>query len=224
MNYFLHINTALENAYVAISQDDKVIVEYENSVQKEHGGFLHPAIKAGLANCQISISDLAAVSVIAGPGSYTGLRVGLAAAKGICFGAGIPLVDISTTAWMMASVLQEDAVRFYPVIDARRDEVFTALYDKKGNELLPPFTHIVREGSFSAELEKHLTLFFGNGARKCQAIIRNHNALFMEKNPAGSKEQASMTVRRYLDKNFANLAYSEPLYVKDFYTAAKRKT
>ena len=223
MSYFLHINTALEIAYVAFSQEDKIVVEFKNQVQKEHGAFLHPSIKEGLKNCGINIEDLSAVSVIAGPGSYTGLRVGMAAAKGICFAAGIPLVDISTTAWMVASVLHLDAMRFYPVIDARRNEVFTALYDENGNELLPPFTHLIQDGSFGEELEKHKTLFFGNGAAKCRSVIKSNNALFMEQNPAGSNEQALITQKRYAERKIADLVYCEPLYVKEFYTVGKSK-
>lgn len=220
MKYFLHINTALEDAYVAVANENQIIGELNSGLQKEHAGFLHPSIVTLLRDIAIKTYDLAAVSVIIGPGSYTGLRVGLSAAKGICFATGIPLINIPTTEWMVASVLKHDAMRFYPVIDARRDEIFTALYDKTGLELSPPFAHILQEGSFNNTVENFPTLFFGNGAAKCESVIKHPNALFLHKNPATSADQAAIALKKHLNGQFANLAYSEPLYVKDFYTTA----
>ncbi len=220
MNYFLHINTALEEAYVAISKNEEVIGEFKSILQKEHASFLHPSIIKLLHNFSLKVQDLSAVSVILGPGSYTGLRVGLSAGKGICFATGIPLINISTTEWMVASVLQINAERFYPVIDARRNEIFTALFDKNGLELTPPFPHILTEGSFKDTFENYLTLFFGSGAEKCKSFIHHPNTSFLTLNPAGSGEQAVITEKKFLNGDFANLAYSEPLYVKDFYTTA----
>jgi tRNA threonylcarbamoyladenosine biosynthesis protein TsaB len=220
MSYFLHINTALEEAYVAISENDIIINEYSSGLQKEHAGFLHPSILKLLHKLSVKIEQISAVSVIIGPGSYTGLRVGLSAAKGICYASGIPLITISTTEWMVASVLQLNAERFYPVIDARRNEIFTALYDKNGIELTPPFAHILNDRSFIDTIEKFPTLFFGSGAGKCQSVIKHRNAAFLDEATAQSREQAQISVKKYAAELFADLAYSEPLYVKDFYTTA----
>jgi tRNA threonylcarbamoyladenosine biosynthesis protein TsaB len=220
MNYFLHINTALEEAYVAVSENDVIIDEYRSGLQKEHAGFLHPSISGLLHKLSITIEQISAVSVIIGPGSYTGLRVGLSAAKGICYAKGIPLITINTTEWMVASVLQLNAERFYPVIDARRNEIFTALYDKNGIELTPPFSHILDDGSFIDTLEKFPTIFFGNGAGKCKSLIKHQNAAFLLETATQSCEQAKISVKKYAAEDFADLAYSEPLYVKDFYTTA----
>lgn len=220
MSYFLHINTALEEAYVAISENDIIIDEYRSGLQKEHAGFLHPSISNLIHKLHITIEQITAVSVIIGPGSYTGLRVGLSAAKGICYASGIPLITISTTEWMVASVLQLDAERFYPVIDARRNEIFTALYDKNGVELSPPFAHILDNGSFTETVEKFPTLFFGSGAGKCESVIKHRNATFLHETRAQSCEQAQISVKKLAARHFADLAYSEPLYVKDFYSTA----
>jgi tRNA threonylcarbamoyladenosine biosynthesis protein TsaB len=220
MSYFLHINTALEKAYVAISENDIILDQYSSGLQKEHAGFLHPSISNLLHNLSLKIEQISAVSVITGPGSYTGLRVGLSAAKGICYAKDIPLIAINTTEWMVASVLQLNAERFYPVIDARRNEIFTALYDKNGIELTPPFAHILDDGSFIDTIEKFPTLFFGSGAGKCQSVIKHQNASFLPETTAQSNEQAQISVKKFAAHHFADLAYSEPLYVKDFYTTA----
>jgi tRNA threonylcarbamoyladenosine biosynthesis protein TsaB len=220
MSYFLHINTALEVAYVAISENDIIINEYRSGLQKEHAGFLHPSISNLLKRLSLTIEQISAVSVIIGPGSYTGLRVGLSAAKGICYASGIPLITINTTEWMVASVLQLNAERFYPVIDARRNEIFTAIYDKNGVELTPPFAHILNDGSFIDTIEKFPTLFFGSGAGKCQSVIKHQNAAFLLETTAQSDEQAKIGMKKFAAKHFDDLAYSEPLYVKDFYTTA----
>ncbi|WP_336515965.1 tRNA (adenosine(37)-N6)-threonylcarbamoyltransferase complex dimerization subunit type 1 TsaB [Pollutibacter soli] len=223
MNTILHINTALETAYVAVSDNDQVLDEIINPDQKTHAAFLHPAIKEVLGRTGIPIAQLKAVSVIIGPGSYTGLRVGLAAAKGICFAMNIPLLTVNSLEWMAYSQRGNDFDFLCPMIDARRNEVFTAVFNKNWVELRPPHALILENGQFDKELETGKTLFFGNGAEKAKSFFCHRNSRFLVSNSATSNDQYHISMTRYLAGNFAELAYSEPLYTKEFYTSAGKK-
>lgn len=220
MNYILHINTALETASVSLAENDVVILERRNDVQKEHASFLHQAIAEMMQEAGIALKILNAVAVIHGPGSYTGLRVGLAAAKGICYGMSVPLITVNTLEWMAGACKNEDADLFSPMIDARRMEVFTALYNRCLEEITPPSSLILQPESFLKELETKKIVFFGNGAQKFSTLLSHENALFKTLVP-GAVEFAAISWKRYQNGIFADLAYSEPLYVKAFYTPVK---
>lgn len=220
MSYLLHINTALDKAFVGISGGDRMILFRENLNQKEHGAFLQPAIRDISSDSGIRLSALAAVSVIYGPGSYTGLRVGLAAAKGICYPLGKPLICISTLEWMASPFYREDPCLICPMIDARRMEVFTATYDNMLRPVREPRALILDEGAFP-ELETGKIIFTGNGRNKLPASIASHpNALLPDTEP-GINEQANMANLLYQQGSFADLAYAEPFYLKPFHTLAK---
>lgn len=220
MNYILHINTALETASVSLAENDVVILERRNDVQKEHASFLHQAIAEMMQEAGIALKILNGVAVIHGPGSYTGLRVGLAAAKGICYGLSVPLITVNTLEWMAGACKNEDADLFSPMIDARRMEVFTALYNRCLEEITPPSSLILQPESFLKELETKKIVFFGNGAQKFSTLLSHENALFKTLVP-GAVEFAAISWKRYQNGIFADLAYSEPLYVKAFYTPVK---
>ena len=217
MNYILQINTALESASVSLTENGVVISARRNDVQKEHASFLHLAIAEMMQEAGIPLKNINAVAVIHGPGSYTGLRVGLAAAKGICYGLSVPLITVNTLEWMARACKNEDADLFCPMIDARRMEVFTALYNRNGEEINPPSSLILQPESFLKELETNKIVFFGNGALKFSTLLSHENALFKTLN-AGAAEFAAISWKRYQNGLFADLAYSEPLYVKAFYT------
>ncbi len=220
MEPILHINTALEMAFVAVSDGRLILAEQKNPEQKSHASFLHPAIEQVLLTSGIGVNDLKAVSVIAGPGSYTGLRVGLSAAKGICFVCSLPLIMINTLEWMMTSVIGAGSDLICPLIDARRDEVFTALYDSKGIEIEQPHAHILTQLSFANKLTENKILFFGNGAEKTRKFIIHKNADFLAKNPASSQEQVQISLKHFESGRFSDLTYAEPLYVKEFYSTS----
>jgi len=223
MNYILHINSALETASVSLTENGVVISEHRNNVQKEHASFLHQAIAEMMKEAGIALNNLNAVAVIHGPGSYTGLRVGLAAAKGICYGLAVPLITVNTLEWMAGACKNEDADLFSPMIDARRMEVFTALYSRYGEEINPPSSLILQPESFLKELETNKIIFFGNGAQKFSTLLSHENALFKTLVP-GAAEFAAISWKRYQNGIFADLAYSEPLYVKAFYTPVKTES
>lgn len=220
MNHILQINTALETASVSLAINGTVTLERRNDVQKEHASFLHLAIAEIMQEAGIALKNLAAVAVIHGPGSYTGLRVGLAGAKGICYGLSVPLITVNTLEWMAGACKNEEADLFCPMIDARRMEVFTALYNRSLEEINPPSSLILQPESFFKELETNKIIFFGNGALKFSTLLSHKNATFKTLD-AGADEFASISWKRYQNGIFSDLAYSEPLYVKAFYTPAK---
>lgn len=221
MNSILHINTALEKAYVAVSDDDRIIDEFINPDQKTHASFLHPAIRDLLDRSESGMDKIKAVSVIIGPGSYTGLRVGLAAAKGICFAMNIPLITVNTLEWMAFSKKGSDCDFLCPMIDARRNEVFTAIFDKNAVELKAPHALILENKQFDRELERGTILFFGSGAAKAEQYFCHRNSRFSVNNSATSHDQFKISIDRFLSAKFTDLAYSEPLYTKEFYTVAR---
>jgi tRNA threonylcarbamoyladenosine biosynthesis protein TsaB len=210
----------METASVSLALKGSVVIERQNSVQKEHASFLQLAIGEIMQEAGIPLKDLGAVAVVHGPGSYTGLRVGLAGAKGICYALSVPLITINTLEWMAEACINEEADMYCPMIDARRMEVFTALYNRKLDEIRPPSSLILEPESFSTEVKTSKIIFFGNGAEKFSILLSHNNALFIPLFP-GANELASIAWKRFQKGVFADLAYSEPLYVKEFFTTQK---
>jgi tRNA threonylcarbamoyladenosine biosynthesis protein TsaB len=227
MAILLHIDTAIENALVCLAKDGEVMDELVNTNQKDHAGFLQVAIKTLCDKNKIGLKDIDAVAVTEGPGSYTGLRVGLASAKGICYALNKPLILLKTlkviahTAISSSSVftLHKNAL-ICPMIDARRMEVFTALYDIDLNEIMQPCAVILNEESFAEILEKNQVLFIGNGAKKINVFNKHSNILTDEIN-ISAKSISHSAYQSYINQQFTNLAYSEPFYIKPFIDTAK---
>jgi tRNA threonylcarbamoyladenosine biosynthesis protein TsaB len=219
MSLLLHINTALERAYVGFSRNDIAIDHITNDVQKEHGTFLQPSISELSKKLGLPLSEIDAVSVMNGPGSYTGLRVGLSAAKGICYALNKPLILISTLHWM-AYPFKNRGATICSMIDARRQEVFTARYDASLNVLMLPCSLIIDNAAFT-ELDAGPMIFTGNGRNKLTDWISGHyNAIFPEE-AAGFDDQIMLGWEAFNRKDFADLAYSEPFYVKGFHSTLK---
>ena len=216
MSLILNIDTALDQASVCLADGPEVMALEVNNAQKDHAAWLHPAIQKMLSGQGKKISDLTAIAVSIGPGSYTGLRVGLATAKGICYAAGLPLITVPTLQIIAASVQDEAKELICPLIDARRMEVFSAFYGKTLREISPAHAEVLDEKSYRAELSTYEILFCGNGAKKLQLILSHPNASFSSTIPSAA-HQARLSADLYLQKSFADLAYSAPLYIKDFY-------
>ncbi|MFN5422353.1 MAG: tRNA (adenosine(37)-N6)-threonylcarbamoyltransferase complex dimerization subunit type 1 TsaB [bacterium] len=213
----LQINTALNEASISISRNGVLISEMVNGEQHEHAGFIQPAIKEICSRVNVSLHELSGVAVMNGPGSYTGLRVGLSSAKGICFALGLPLICINTLDWMAFGNLRKDADLVCPMIDARRMEVFTAVYDQDMNLIMPAKAMVLDIESFSTELLEHSIQFCGTGATKWKTITNNENACFREEaHDAG--HFSTLAYQAYINKQFADLINSEPYYLKAFYT------
>ena len=217
VSLLLHIETAVVGSSVCLSDGDRVVALKENPAQKDSAAWVQPAIRELAAESGIALRQLQAVSVSAGPGSYTGLRVGLSTAKGLCYALGIPLITVSTLKMMAAAALQQDAGLLCPMIDARRMEVFTAAYNKHLEEVIAPHNLILDADSFAAQLQQHPVCFFGNGAEKFKSLVSSPMARFAEIE-ANAVHLVPLALQAFEAKAFADLAYAEPYYGKEFFS------
>lgn len=225
MPLILSIDTSLEEASICISEGEDVIDIRKNQRQTDHAAWIQMAIGDMLRDAGHTMRDLSAVAVTAGPGSYTGLRVGMATAKGICYALGIPLITESTLYLLAQRVKRELAankqynlpVLICPMIDARRMEVFTSLYDSELNEVKAAGAVILDQDSFREELAHHIVLFCGSGIKKWQNLCLSVNAVFVEVflNVSDLAEEA---LKKFNKGTFSDLAYTEPTYLKAVYT------
>ena len=184
---------------------------------QDHGSWIHGAIGDLLNSTGLKMDALDAVAVTIGPGSYTGLRIGLSVAKGICMALNIPLIAIPTLKMIAATVEDTEATIICPLIDARRMEVFSAVYNKELNLLSAPTALIIDSNSFYQLLENNKVLFIGNGVEKLQKVISHSNAFFSTKK-ASAIDMMTISLQSFRGKNWADLAYTEPLYVKEFFS------
>src|SRR5687767_4686808 len=168
MTRILTIDTSTEKASIALSEAGETIGLSINEEQKDHAGWIHQAIENLLASKSLSLKELHAVAVTAGPGSYTGLRIGLATAKGLCYALSLPLITVNTLEAMAVCAIaaKQEAERFCPMIDARRMEVFTAVYDQELSVIMKPAAMILDSTAFQTLLNDYRVLFFGNGYPK----------------------------------------------------------
>jgi tRNA threonylcarbamoyladenosine biosynthesis protein TsaB len=166
-----------------------------------------------------------AVAVSAGPGSYTGLRIGVSSAKGVCYGLNIPLISVDTMAIIAAEAKKNfnGTALLCPMIDARRMEVYTALFDENLQKISPTEAKIIDEHSFEKELKTSKIVFCGNGAEKYEEIIKNDNAIFMKNIFPLSKNMISEAKQKFNNKIFEDTAYFEPFYLKEFFVKEARK-
>lgn len=216
----LNIDTAVESASICLADSGHSISTKANAVQKDQASWIHTAIGDLLKEEGCSFKDLNAIAVSAGPGSYTGLRVGMATAKGLSFALNIPLIALNTLKIMASAVKVEDGELLCPMIDARRMEVFTAVFDSHLNEVLKSTNMILDENSFSELLDAHHIIFFGNGSAKFRPLVAHPNAFFKEIS-SSALHMADLSYSMFLKRNFSDLAYSEPFYGKEFHSSVK---
>lgn len=221
MALILHIDTALETASVCLSDDENIIALALNTDQKDHASWLHNSIREMMLKHGIRLNQLQAISVSIGPGSYTGLRVGLSAAKGFCYALNIPLITTGTLEIIANSVKNIATDLICPLIDARRMEVYSAVYDKLMTELEKPSAMIVDENSFSHLLTNQKLIFTGSGSKKLQQVLSHTNASFID-TVVTAEQLVVFAHLSYRKQQFADLAYTEPLYIKDFYSPARK--
>ena len=219
MSLILNIDTATETALVNFARNGTVLQSLQNEAQKNHASFLQTAIDQLTKLAGIALSDVDAIAVTAGPGSYTGLRVGMASAKGLCFALNKPLIAINTLEVLTTDALQQydnsaDTL-FCAMIDARRLEVFTAVYTNNLVPVLLPCAMVLNENSFVPQLQQHKMVFLGSGMAKWQTLCQHTNASFAATVNL-SAAMAYLSNNLYKKQAFANLAYSEPFYLKEF--------
>jgi tRNA threonylcarbamoyladenosine biosynthesis protein TsaB len=222
----LGIETGGDNCSVALSQGNE-IVTLKESGGREHSRYLSVFIDDIIKDSGFSYGDIDAVAVGRGPGSYTGLRIGVATAKGICYGTDKPLIAINSLLSLTSvchNVFVPDSSQFLycPLIDARRLEVYTALFDSSLRQLSDTEAMIISEDSFAEILSTKKICFFGSGMKKCKEIITNPNAIFVEvENSASGLVRPA--VEAFNSKRFEDTAYFEPFYLKNFVATAKKR-
>jgi tRNA threonylcarbamoyladenosine biosynthesis protein TsaB len=211
-NYILHLETATKVCSLAISNNGTVISIKETvSDGYTHSESLTLFIQDVLNQAQLTLADLSAVSVSAGPGSYTGLRIGLSTAKGLCFALNIPLIAIDTLT-ALKNVMPSGEMPVIPMLDARRMEVYAQVFDADGQTLQEIDAIVLTEDSFS-DFEPFIVL--GDGAAKCKEMWGHRNITWNENVLSSAKGQASIAYEKFQKKEFENLAYFSPIYLKD---------
>ena len=216
MALILNLETATKNCSVSISKDGETIALKEiNTGGYSHAELLHPFIDDVLKESNYKLSDLDAVAVSKGPGSYTGLRIGVSSAKGICFGNEIPLISIPTLESMAMSQIGKNYT-LVSMLDARRMEVYACIYNSEVKEIRKTEAEIIDGNSYSEYLEKGKVLFFGDGADKCKDIIKHENAEFVDDIFPSAKQMSKIAENKFNENSFEDTAYFEPFYLKDF--------
>jgi len=225
MALILNIDTATDYGAVGLSEDAVVIALKESKSQKDHASFLQPAVQQVMKETNISLKNIDAVAVTIGPGSYTGLRVGLASAKGLCYALNKPLIAVNTLQVMALASIQsylsthspQSSILYCPMIDARRMEVFSALFNADCNEVSASQVLTIDENIYKKERINHEIIFSGNGAHKIKKINIFLN-LFVMEIQHNLSHLALLAWQKYGNKDFADVAYCEPLYLKAFYS------
>ncbi len=207
--------------------DGSLVGQSELRLDKSHSTHLTVLIEQLLANTGHQLADLTAVAVSDGPGSYTGLRIGAAAAKGLCFALDIPLVAVSTlralAAQVAAGTARPESWLYCPMLDARRQEVYAALYTHEGQEVLVPTPLILNADTLAEQLAQQPLLFFGNGAAKFRAVLgESAQAGFLVGIEPSALAVGALAVAAYQRQEFQDVAYYEPFYLKEVYTTTPR--
>lgn len=226
MAIILNIETSTEVCSVSLAENGKTLYQKESTEGLNHSKLLTVFIEDLLSENNIDINKIDAVAVSKGPGSYTGLRIGVSVAKGLCYGLGKPLIGIGSIE-AMGYYVAKNAGEFYnasdgeellfcPMIDARRMEVYTALFENGGKPVSEVTAEIIDENAFANHLQTKKILFFGNGAEKCREKLTHENALFKGPEKTTARFMQNLAEIKYNKKEFENVAYFEPFYLKDF--------
>jgi len=223
----LQIETATTVCSVALSNNGEVLAVKQMDQRNIHAEVITLYIEELLNTTGTKYSDLDAIAVSCGPGSYTGLRIGISTAKGLCYALEKPLIAIETleamaTGAVMESELASGDILLCPMIDARRMEVYTAIFNVNGERINPTSAEIIDENSFADLLSKGKVLFFGDGAEKCRETLNNPNALFLEGFTNSASYLTKRTIEKFTAKDFEDVAYFEPYYLKDFIAGKKK--
>jgi tRNA threonylcarbamoyladenosine biosynthesis protein TsaB len=219
----LSIETSTDICSVALHNQGQLIAYNESLAAHSHAERLAPMIDQMLTSNNTKVNELSAVAVSAGPGSYTGLRIGISTAKGMCYALDIPLIGIDTLESMLEDIVNDDEGQlFCPMLDARRMEVYCLLADGKRNIIEPTSPKIVDETSFLDHLYTKKITFFGNGAEKCKQKITSNNATFEANIRPSAKNIGKLASVKYDENNFADLVGFDPQYLKAFRTTKAR--
>ncbi|GAA4318861.1 tRNA (adenosine(37)-N6)-threonylcarbamoyltransferase complex dimerization subunit type 1 TsaB [Mucilaginibacter gynuensis] len=228
MSIILQIETATTSCSVALAKEGLVIAQKQINERNIHAEVITLFIEELVHAAGLTYADVDAVAVSCGPGSYTGLRIGVSTAKGLCYALDKPLIAIETLEAMaygampLAAAYNKADILLCPMIDARRMEVYTALFDMQGNRVKATAAEIIDENSLATELQNNPILFFGDGADKCEAVLgANNNAIFSPSFQNNAAHLSQLALKKFNDKAFEDVAYFEPYYLKDFIAGKK---
>jgi tRNA threonylcarbamoyladenosine biosynthesis protein TsaB len=214
------IETATINCSVALIQNNSVLAFKESTVRNSHAEMVTVFIEELLAENNVDLSALNAVAVSKGPGSYTGLRIGVSTAKGLCYALDIPLLAVSTLEVLTSGIIKDfsvdESVLFCPMIDARRMEVYSAVYNIRFEQLREIKAEIINKHSFHDLLDKGRMVFLGDGSLKCKEVIDHPNAVFSYHIYPSAQHMAAFASNAFSENRFEDVAYFEPYYLKDF--------
>ncbi len=227
MSCILHIETSTDACSVAVSEDSQVIFHQEDHSGPNHAERLGTMVDEALSFTDNHAIPFDAVAVSCGPGSYTGLRIGVSMAKGICYGRNLKLIAVPTLELMCVPILlrelvEEDAL-LCPMIDARRMEVYASIYDRALHEIRPVGADVVDAETYKPWLDAHPVYFFGNGAAKCMETINHPNAHLIENVEPLAKWMQPLAERRLMNGMTEDVAYFVPFYLKDFVAKMPKK-
>ncbi len=217
MAIVLNIETATTNCSVSVAQNGALLAIKElDSANYSHAEQLHIFIQEVLQEASLGIGQIHAIAVSKGPGSYTGLRIGVSAAKGLCFSLDVPLIAIPTLESIASQLNTIKADFIIPVLDAKRMEVYSCVFDAELNQIRETKAEIINENSFAEYASAGKVLIVGSGAQKCKEILPTGNFLYNTTVVPSAKEMAALSYEKYRKKHFEDVAYFEPYYLKDF--------
>lgn len=223
MAFILNIETSTKNCSVSIAEKGKVIALKElNDGNYSHAEKLHPFIQQVLSEANIDINNIDAIAVSKGPGSYTGLRIGVSTAKGLCFALDIPLISVDTLQILASQIESKEGV-VIPLIDARRMEVYSAVFSSENKQIRETKAEIIDASSFGEYLKEGVVHLLGDGSEKCKQYVVSQNANFIDNAYPSSKEMSEVSYQKFLHNNFEDVAYFEPFYLKDFIIGSKKQ-
>ena len=223
MSIILGIETSTKICSVAVSDGKKLLAIEEEGGAYSHSEKLTVFIQKVLAKANVQLKDLDVIAVSKGPGSYTGLRIGVSVAKGLCYALEKPLIAVDTLQAMARNSLLSGNL-LCPMIDARRMEVYTALYNRENKSVTPISAKIIDENSFSEELTNNQITFFGDGAEKCMEVLgKSANAKFYDKGFPSAEFINQIALEKFNQQDFEDVAYFEPYYLKDFIGTTPKK-
>lgn len=230
----LHIETATDICSVALSEGDRQLSLVESGQERSHASLLNSFIRQSVAEAGKTLQDLDAVAVSKGPGSYTGLRIGVSTAKGLAYAREIPLLASGTLQNMAMGSLSHapvkelvaeysDQILLCPMLDARRMEVYAGFFTREGEPFREVMADIISEESYRDILDSHHVCFYGNGADKCKEALTHPHAHFIDNIVPSASFMITPVLKRYLEKKFEDVAYFEPYYLKDFIATIPKK-
>ena len=223
MAIILNIETATKNCSVSIANNGviKAIKELNNG-NYSHAEVLHSFIVAVLKEASINLNQIDAIAVSKGPGSYTGLRIGVSAAKGLSFSLHKPLISVDTLTSLSHSISINEGL-IVPMLDARRMEVYSAIFNHNNEQIREIKAEIIDTTSFVDYLQTNTMYFLGDGAQKCKEVISHKNAVFVDDKFPSAREMAKLSFHKYELNDVQDVAYFEPFYLKDFIVVPEKK-